>query len=225
MTDPIYEDRITAFEPEVQRDLVRTIRRLFASEDEVLRYVREHTVALGLPEIHIRPEEGQMLQFLAQAVRARRVVEVGTLAGYSGIWLARALPWDGQLITLELNPRHAQIAREHFALAGVTDRVTIRIGEAGDSLQKLASEGPFDMMFLDADKTGYPDYLDWAVQNIRPGGVIAAHNAFRGGALVRGEPNADTRAMLAFLEALAANDRLAGTILPVGDGIAAAIVR
>lgn len=225
MTDKPYDERITIFEPDVQRDLTRFVRRVFAPEDEVLRDVREDARRLGLPEINIRPEEGQMLQFLAVAVGARRVLEVGTLAGYSAIWLARALPPGGRLITLELNPHHAHIARENFARADVADRVTVIVGEASDSLARLADEAPFDMMFLDADKVGYPDYLAWGLAHVRPGGLIAAHNAFRGGALVRGEPDESTLAVKAFLETLAGHERLTSTVIPVGDGLAVAVVR
>ncbi len=146
------DDRILTFAPDIQRRLTQTIRQLFAPEDRVLQSVRTNTLAYGLPEIQIRPEEGKMLQFLAALIGARRVLEIGTLAGYSGIWLARGLPPGGTLITLELDPRHAQIARQHFALAGVSDRVQIMEGSAPASLERLAGAEPFDMVFLDANK-------------------------------------------------------------------------
>jgi len=218
-------DRIVAFEPGVQRRLTQYIRQTFAPEDEALRTVRQNIVINGLPEIEIRPEEGQMLQFLAALIGARRILEIGTLAGYSGIWLARALPDDGKLITLELDPRHARIAREHFKLAGIANRVEVIEGEAHRSLARLSSGQPFDMVFIDADKEGYPDYLAWALDHVRPGGLITAHNAFRGGQLIDSRPDGSTRATRAMLETMAANQRLFGTIIPVGDGIAAAVVR
>ncbi len=222
----LLDDRILVFDPAVQRDLVRFVRGLFAVEDDVLLAVRQNTHDRGLPEIQIRPEEGQMLQFLAQVIGARRILEIGTLAGYSGIWLARGLPEGGTLTSLEMDPRHAQIAREHFARAGVADRVTIIEGEAHRTLTRLAGEPPFDMVFIDADKESYPDYLAWVVDHVRPGGLITAHNAFRSGLLVSSdEPDEKVSATRVFLNALAAHDRLISTIIPVGDGIAAAIVR
>jgi caffeoyl-CoA O-methyltransferase len=225
MTDTLrLNDRIVAFEPGVQRSLTQYVRQTFAPEDEALLTVRQNIVTNGLPEIEIRPEEGRMLQFLVTLIGAHRILEIGTLAGYSGIWLARALPDGGKLITLERDPRHAEIAREHFKLAGVSERVDVVEGEAHRSLARLSNSQPFDMVFIDADKEGYPDYLAWAVDHVRPGGLITAHNAFRGGQLTDSTPDGATRAMRAMLETIAANKRLFGTIIPVGDGIAAALV-
>lgn len=153
------DDRILTFAPDVQRRLTQSIRQWFAPEDRILQTVRTNTVAHGLPEIQIRPEEGQMLQFLAAIIGARRILEIGTLAGYSGIWLARGLPPGGRLVTLELDPRHAQIARQHFALAGVSDRVEIVEGDAAASLERLGQAEPFDMVFIDANKEANSDYL------------------------------------------------------------------
>ncbi|MBN2303442.1 MAG: O-methyltransferase [Anaerolineae bacterium] len=218
--------RILTFAPDVQRNLTAYVRQWFAPEDDVLRHVRQNTVAQGLPEIQIRPEEGQMLQFLTAAVGARRVLELGTLAGYSGIWLARGLPDGGTLITLEMDPKHARVARDHFALAGVADRVEVIEGVALDTLRgPLADAEPFDMVFIDADKPSYPDYLAWAVEHVRPGGMITAHNAFRSGWLVSADGDAKVQATRQMLEAMAQDDRLVSTIVPVGDGIAAAVVR
>ncbi|NDJ78854.1 MAG: O-methyltransferase [Chloroflexi bacterium] len=219
------DDRILVFEPEVQRGLTRYIRQHFAPEDDLLRSVRASTPEKGLPQIEIRPEEGKMLQFLVALSSARRVLEIGTLAGYSGIWLARGLPEGGTLITLELDPKHAEVAREHFKLAGVSDRIEIMVGNAHESLQKLASEAPFDMVFIDAEKEGYPAYLDWAVAHVPSGGLITAHNAFRGGAIVDDGGDERVTGTRAFLEAMAQHARLFSTIIPVGDGIAAAVVK
>ena len=213
------------FYPPVQRELTRLVRGLFAVEDDALHRVRQNTRDLGLPEMQIRPEEGQMLQFLAQVIGARRILELGTLAGYSGIWLARGLPDDGLLTTLEVDARHAQIARDHFALAGVAERVTIIEGPALETLARLESAPPYDMVFLDADKENHPAYLDWAIEHVRSGGLITAHNAFRGGLMVTGGADGKVAATREFLRAMAAHERLTGTIIPVGDGIAAAIVR
>lgn len=217
------DDRILTFAPDVQRRLTQTIRQWFAPEDRALQSVRTNTLAHGLPEIQIRPEEGQMLQFLAALIGARRILEIGTLAGYSGIWLARGLPPGGTLITLELDSRHADAARQHFALAGVADRVQLIEGDAAASLERLAQTEPFDMVFIDADKERNGAYLEWSLAHVRPGGLITAHNAFREGHLYEDNPKAN--AMRAFLEALATHSGLVSTVIPVGDGLAAALVK
>jgi predicted O-methyltransferase YrrM len=219
------DDRIMTFEPTIQRGLVQYIRQTFAPEDAVLETVRRNIAERDLPEIQIRPEEGQILQFLAALIGARRILEIGTLAGYSGIWLARGLPEGGKLTTIEFDPTHARIAREHFQLAGVADRVEILEGEAHHVLAGLAQQKPFDMAFIDADKESYPDYLAWAVDHVRSGGLITLHNAFRNGKLV--EPDSDERAIAtrATLATMAQRPNLTSTIIPVGDGIAAALVR
>jgi caffeoyl-CoA O-methyltransferase len=215
--------RILTFDPDTQRGLTRFVRQTFAQDDDTLLKVRQNTIDNGLPEISIRPEEGHMLRFLARVIGARRILEVGTLAGYSGIWLARALPDDGELITLEVDPRHVRIAREHFDLAGVGERVTIIEGEAHHTLAQIVSDDePFDMVFLDADKEGYPDYLAWSLAHVRSGGLITGHNAFREGKLLSTDQR--SRASLDMLHTLATHPRLIGTIIPVGDGIAVAMV-
>jgi predicted O-methyltransferase YrrM len=215
--------RVLTFEPEMQRALTGYVRRWFAIEDDVLRQVRLNAVARGLPEAQIRPEEGQMLQFLASLIGARRVLEMGTLAGYSGIWLARALPPDGHLTTLERDPRHVQVAREHFALAGVADRVEIVEGPAEDSLAALADRDPFDMVFLDLDKSFYPAAAAWALDHVRPGGLFTAHNAFRSGGLITSQ-DPKNQALRYMIETLAQEARVTSTIIPVGDGLFAAMI-
>jgi caffeoyl-CoA O-methyltransferase len=201
------------------------ITQHFAQPDAALQQIITAIPARGLPAITIKPEEGRFLQFLVRANGARRVVEIGTLGGYSGTWLARGLPADGRLITLELEPHHADVARDHFALAGVSDKVDLRIGNAHALLPGLSSEGPFDFCFIDAEKTGYDAYLDWALANVRPGGIIAAHNAFRGGAVLDANDHApDVEHMRAFNQRFAAEPRLLATILPAGDGTLVGVV-
>ncbi len=223
--EPTINDRILTFEPDIQRGLVQYIRQTFAPEDDVLQTVRRNTAEQGMPEIQIRPEEGQILQFLAAIIGARRILEIGTLAGYSGIWLARGLQNGGRLTTLELDPKHAQIAREHFRLAGVADRVEIIEGEALRTLARLDGSALFDMVFIDADKEGYPDYLAWAVDHVRSGGLITLHNAFRSGRLLDTDPDEKVTGTRVTLETMAQHPKLISTIIPVGDGIAAAMVR
>jgi caffeoyl-CoA O-methyltransferase len=209
----------------VQEKLVEYVRELFAVEDEALKLSGAISIERGIPRISIRPEEGRMLQFMLAAVGAKKVVEIGTLAGYSGTWMARALPENGRLISLEIDEDHAEAAREVFEKAGVADRVEVRVGPAMETLVEIEGRGPFDAVFIDADKTGYPDYLAWAIENIRVGGLVMGHNTFRKGAIANPEAQdrPDVIAMKKFNERLANDPRLLGTIIPVGDGIGAAI--
>jgi predicted O-methyltransferase YrrM len=153
--------------------------------DEVLDAVLSASDAAGLPAIAVAPNQGRMLHILARAIGARRILEVGTLGGYSTIWLGRALPADGRLVSLEFDPHHAEVARDAIARAGLADRVEVRTGRAIDSLPVLAGEGggPFDLVFIDADKPSNPDYFAWAMKLIRPGGLIIVDNVVRGGAV------------------------------------------
>ena len=208
-----------------QEALTGYVRDLFAPEDDALKWILEESDRRGLPPIHIRADEGQMLQFLVRSVGARRVVEIGTLGGYSGTWIARGLPPDGKLFTLDHNPDHVAVAQESFKRAGVSGRVEIRLGDAGQSLAGLAKDAPYDALFIDADRPSYSSYLAWGIDHVRQGGLIAAHNAFFSGSVV-GVPGRDPvhiEAVKAFNKALAADQRLYATIIPLGDGIAAAI--
>lgn len=195
---------------------------LFVNEDDALRSIQGEADRNDMPRISLQPHEGRLLQFLVLASGARKAVEIGTLAGYSGVWLARGLPADGKLYTLEVSSKHAKVARGSFERAGVSNKVELLEGAALDSLKKLSSKGPFDLVFIDADKEGYPQYLAWAVENLRPGGMVTAHNAFRGGSVIAPKEDGD-RAMDAFNRALAADKRLESTILAIGDGMAVGI--
>ena len=201
------------------------ITGLFATQDDALHRIYEETPTYGLPAISIRPEEGQFLHFLVRACGARKALEIGTLGGYSGVWIARALPPEGSLTTLELEPKHADVAQRNFELAGVSDRVQIHVCDAHDMLLTLASDGPYDFVFIDAEKTGYQRYYEWAVSNGHPGSVIVAHNAFRGGGVVR-PSGADegTDAVRDFTARVAADARVTATIYPGGDGMVVAVV-
>lgn len=201
------------------------IAGLFAAHDPALETIYREIPRRGLPAITVQPEEGRFLQFLVRACGAGRAVEIGALGGYSGVWIARGLAPGGRLVTLEKEPRHAAVAREHFALAGVADRVEVRLGDARDLLPALATEGPFDFCFIDADKDGYPAYLDWALANLRAGGVVAAHNAFRHGAVLADGPgDGPAEVMRAFNRRWATEPRLLGTIYPAGDGLLIGVV-
>jgi predicted O-methyltransferase YrrM len=209
----IYNDRISQY-----------INDLFVPPDEVLQQVYEETPRKGLPAISIKPEEGRFLQFLVRACGTKKAIEIGTLGGHSGIWIARGLAPGGRLITIDKEPLHAEVAREHFQAAGVADLIEIRLGEAMSVLNGMRAEGPFDFVFIDADKSGYPNYFDWALENVRLDGVIAIHNAFRKGS-VAGlvQPDEWTETMIAFNRRVAAEPRIFSTIFPAGDGTIVAV--
>lgn len=210
---PTYNDALEAY-----------VRTAFAVEDSVLRQIRDRIPARGLPAIFVKPEEGRFLQFLAAASGAQLALEIGTLGGYSGVWIARGLSAEGRLITIEKEAHHANVAKEHFALAGISERVEIRVGDAHKLLPTLSMEGPFDFIFVDAEKEGYPAYLDWAFENLTPGGVFAAHNVFRHGAIIDPQDHdATTEAMRSFNHRLATDPRIIAHIYPAGDGIAMAV--
>jgi predicted O-methyltransferase YrrM len=154
--------------------------------DEALEAALTMSDAAGLPAINVAPNQGKLLMLLAKMAGARRILEIGTLGGYSTIWLARALPADGRLVTLEYEPHHAEIARVNIARAGLGDIVDIRVGPALESLAVLEreGEGPFDLVFIDADKPNNPHYLDWALKFSRPGTVIVADNVVRDGTIL-----------------------------------------
>jgi caffeoyl-CoA O-methyltransferase len=200
------------------------IQDLFVPKDDAQRFILADSSRQGLPPINVKPEEGRFLQFLVRACGVLKAVEIGTLGGYSGTWIARGLSNGGRLITLEKELKHAEIARQHFAAAGVLDKVDIRIGDAHQTLETLSAEAPFDFVFIDAEKTGNDAYYDWAIINVRQGGVIACHNAFRKGSVAgQGTPDEYTDAMSAFNRRLADDPRLISTIFPAGDGTLVAV--
>lgn len=200
------------------------ITALFARDDDVLAALREAADREGLPPISIGAVTGRLLQVLLSAVRAERVLEVGTLGGYSAIWMARALPRSGRLVTIEIDERHADFARRYFTRAGLDDRIELRVGRALDVLPAFDGER-FDAVFLDADKEPLPTYFDWSLRLLRPGGLLIADNALWGGRVL--DPTTEdegTRGIREFNRRLAIDERLRGTIIPVGDGLAVAVV-
>ena len=200
------------------------ITKVFVPQDKILEQVLEDIPKKGLPAIAIRAEEGRYLQFLTRSCGAKKAIEIGTLGSYSGTWIARGLVDGGKLITLEKESKHADVARENFAKAGVADRVEIKVGDAHDTLKTLTKDAPFDFIFIDAEKTGYKNYFDWAVQNVRVNGIIAAHNALRRGTIVDPSNNeTDTVATRAFNEYVAKHPRVISTIFPGGDGMLVAV--
>jgi len=157
--------------------------------DAALEAALQESEAAGLPAIAVAPNQGRMLELMARSIGARRILEIGTLGGYSTLWLAHALPEDGRLISLEFEPRHAEVARRNIANAGFAGQVEVRVGRAIDNLPGLAGEGPFDLVFIDADKPSNPDYFTWAMRLTRPGSLIIVDNVVRGGIVA----DADTR--------------------------------
>ncbi|MDQ7029832.1 MAG: O-methyltransferase [Ardenticatenia bacterium] len=202
--------------------LSRYVTNHFAVEDEALLRVRRRMAEHGLPAIHIQPEEGRFLQVVARACGARRAVEVGTLGGYSAIWIARGMVPGGVLYTVERDPQHARLAREHVVEAHVPARVEVWEGDARDVLPELSGKAPFDLVFIDADKQDYRFYYEWAVTHLRVGGVVAAHNAFAHGRVVKGDDEI-ARLMRAFNALVAADGRVVSTVFPAGDGMVVAV--
>jgi predicted O-methyltransferase YrrM len=165
----------------VWTDVDDYISGLLIGADPVLDGTQAAGDKAGLPQISVAPNQGKMLNLLARVHGARKILEIGTLAGYSTIWLARALPADGKLITLEYDPRHAEVATANIAAAGLADRVEVKVGAALDTLPTVADDGPFDLFFIDADKVNNPKYFQWALDHSRPGSVIIVDNVVRSG--------------------------------------------
>ncbi|HET7602190.1 MAG TPA: O-methyltransferase [Gemmatimonadales bacterium] len=191
------------------------------------------SAAAGLPTIAVTPAQGKLLSLLVRAMRAERVLEIGTLGGYSTIWLASGLPPGGSVLTLELEPKHAAVAQKNLEHANVADRVEIRVGPAADILRQLATDevAPFDFVFIDADKTGYPDYLRLALPLVQKGSMIVADNVVREGAVADATSiDENVRAVRAFHDLIAKDQHLdATTIQTVGakgyDGFTIILVR
>lgn len=185
-----------------------------------------------LPPIQVSPNLGKLLHLMARAIGARRILELGTLGGYSTLWLARALPANGRLISLEAKAKNAQIARDNIAQAGFSDLVEVRVGQALDTLPQLATEDahPFDLIFVDADKSSYPDYFTWAIELSHSGSMIIADNVVRAGAVIDAE-NSDpnVQGVRKFNEMMAADPRVSATAIQIvgskgHDGFAIALV-
>src|SRR5690348_12549146 len=201
------------------------IAGLFAPEDELLASLREEADRTGLPPIAISADEGRLLQVLLTTVGARRVLEVGTLGGYSAICMARALPNNGRVLSIEIEEKHAEFARRYIARAELTDRIEVRVGRALDVLPALDGQR-FDAMFLDADKEPLPTYFDWALRLVRPGGLIIGDNALWGGRVYEGDESDDrTKGVREFNRRMATDPRVLGIIVPTHDGVAVAVVR
>src|SRR5690606_23507526 len=198
--------------------------------DPVLDAVLAASEAGGLPAHNVAPNQGKLLMLLAQIQQARTILEIGTLGGYSTIWLARALPAGGRLITLEANPKHAEVARANIARAGLSDVVDLRVGRAIETLPQLTDQAPFDLIFIDADKPSNPDYFTWALKLSRKGTLIIADNVVRDGAVIDADSDdPNVQGIRRFNELVAAEPRVSATaIQTVGskgyDGFALILV-
>jgi caffeoyl-CoA O-methyltransferase len=202
--------------------LARYCADLFAPEDAVLSGIRARQVALGLPLINISADQGKLLHVLLRAIGAKSVLELGALAGYSGVWLARALPPDGRLTTIEKDPRHATLTRQAFAEAGLASRATVVEGAALDVLPTLPPG--FDAIFVDADKEPLAAYYEWAVKLLRLGGLLLFDNAFRHGCVVDPtDRTAETEGVRTFNRLAAADRRMVSSIVPIRDGLVVAV--
>ena len=209
----------------------RYITDQLVPSDSVLDAALASSAANGLPAINVAPNQGKLLHVLARSVNARRILEVGTLGGYSTIWLARALAAGGKLITLEYEPKHADVARANIERAGLANAVEIRLGKAIETLPKIAAEGgePFDFVFIDADKPGNADYFAWALKLARVGALIVVDNVVRNGAVLDADGDANVQGARRLFEAMAKETRVSSTALQtVGskgyDGFAIAVV-
>jgi caffeoyl-CoA O-methyltransferase len=202
----------------LRQEIEEQITRRFAAEDEVLRQTLAAQHQEGLPTIQISPIQGRFLQVLVAANTTRKILEIGALGGYSGTWLARALPADGKLITLEISHKHAEVVRAAFARAGLADRTEVRVGPATELLPALQSEAPFDFFFIDANKDGYPTYLDWAIKLARPGSIIVSDNNIRYGKPFQEPlPDAENAGVAAYNQRAATDPRLRSILLPMDD--------
>jgi predicted O-methyltransferase YrrM len=196
----------------VDRYLVETLVPSDPALNAALRTSAEH----GLPAINVAPNQGKLLHLLALTMGAKNILEIGTLGGYSTIWLGRALPSDGKLLTLESDAKHATVARSNIARAGLSDVVELILGRAIDTLPKLAHDGrgPFDLIFIDADKPSVPEYFTWALKLSRPGSVIIVDNVVRDGKVIDGaSKDASVQGVRRFMEMLAREPRVTATAL------------
>jgi predicted O-methyltransferase YrrM len=194
----------------------RYINDLFIPFDPVLDAALKASAEAGLPPISVTPSQGKLLNLLAQTQGANKILEIGTLGGYSTIWLARALPENGHLITLENNPKHAEVARANIERAGLSKIVELRLGPALDTLPRLVDEncGPFDLIFIDADKAGYPDYFLWSMKLVSVGSLIIADNVVRRGEVANPESDdPSVKGVRRFHELIAADPRVSATVM------------
>jgi predicted O-methyltransferase YrrM len=218
--------------PDLLKQIDNYIEALFSANDWVLEQALEESQKNGLPPINVSPNEGRLLYILAKLSHASKILEIGTLGGYSTIWLGRALPVGGRLLTLEYEAKHAEVARSNIARAGLSEIVEVRLGAGLNLLPEIAAnnEGPFDLFFIDADKVNYSGYLEWAIKLSHPGSLILSDNLIRNGAVIDPPPDDQAAEAIArFNKELAESPNLESVILPITrentDGLGISIVR
>ncbi|MBI4062953.1 MAG: O-methyltransferase [Elusimicrobia bacterium] len=212
------------------KELLDYVLKIVIQEPPEFKKIREESAQKGLPAWSVGPLEGKILEFLARSCNAKKAVEVGTLGGYSAAWIAKGLAKDGRLYTLEVNADYAGVAQENLKMAGMAHKTVILVGEAAKALEKLTVQGPFDFCFIDADKVNYPLYLEWAIKNLRPGGLVAGDNAYLFGQLHLDPKQADPeeapkiKPMREFLNLLANPKYFSSwAMIPTGEGMAVGI--
>jgi caffeoyl-CoA O-methyltransferase len=201
-------------------ELARWAEKVFQPQDAVLAEIRARSIREGLPAIAVGRFDGLHLEVLARLVGARKAVEIGTLGGYSGVCLLRGMGPSGVLHTFEISEHHAEVARESFAKAGFSKQARIHVGPALEKLAEVEREGPFDLVFIDADKVSYPSYLDWSARNLRQGGVVLGDNAFAFGEVHLPGGDAGRAALRKFNEELVRGGRFRSTMIPTAEGLA-----
>lgn len=212
------------------KDVDDYISRLLAQEDEVLKTILKNNTKAGLAPIHISALQGKLLQVFARACSAKRILEIGTHGGYSTAWLARALPENGKVVTIELEPHYAELAKRNLSIAGITEKTDILQGKALDILPQLKGTQPFDLVFIDADKPPYVEYFEWAVQLSRPGSFIIADNVIREGKVLDSNSSDEkVKGVQRLNKMLQHYDKVTATILPTlgakeYDGMVVAVV-
>lgn len=199
------------------------VSELLQNEDLELEEIRARSSAAGLPGIQLTREDCRHLAFLLQACQAKRALEIGTLGGYSGLCIARELPADGHLYTVDIEQKHVEVARETFSIYGYSDRVTCIQAAGLDGFAEVAKEGPLDFIFLDADRAHYPEYLELAAQALRPGGLVVADNTFAYGRITSEPADEEEEALISgcrlFNETILKHPAFVSTILPTGEGL------
>lgn len=208
----------------LNEELYQYILNTFVEEDELLKSIVKSTEELKLPLIQVSPENGLFLQMLIRMIGAKRVLEIGTLTGYSAVWMARGLPKRGKLITLEVNKDHAKAAKRNFKKAKLSNKIKLILGDALKSLDKLRKQR-FDFAFIDAEKVYYPAYLEKVLNMMNRGGIIAADNTLRDGEVISKNPDESVKGVLRFNEMMAKDPRLLSLLVPISDGLTVGLVK